>query len=301
LNLRPAFDFNLEVARYWLEEYHIDGYRIDAAAMIDNFEFIQNVRDQCKEIASPKPFLIVAEHIPEKPEIASPDGPADGAWHVSFMRWVTPLLCEHEVEGQPFDVEQVLRTLQPKNDGYVNPLLAVNYLESHDEFTLMQKLAEHGVVEDKALRRNQLGATLLFTAVGIPMLFQGQEFGGFRVRKPEVRPLQWDLLNHAYGRQLHQHYSFLMALRHRSSALQRGDFNVISFQPEKGLFAFARTSSEQQLIVLVNIRDQDCSFDVEFPNGEWKELFFSYSLQVTNGHMTDKINASGTKIYQKIK
>ena len=40
LNTMPARQFGLEVALYWLQEYHIDGYRLDATAVLNNFDFV---------------------------------------------------------------------------------------------------------------------------------------------------------------------------------------------------------------------------------------------------------------------
>src|SRR5690606_11029539 len=61
------------------------------------------------------------------------------------------------------------------------PAQTVNYLESHDDSTLLDKLAENegNAGENPTLgdrRRIHLGIALLLMSVGIPMFAQGMEF-----------------------------------------------------------------------------------------------------------------------------
>jgi 1,4-alpha-glucan branching enzyme len=51
--------------RFWVEEYHIDGIRFDAARQIANYDFMHWIVQEAKNSASMKPFYAVAEHIPE--------------------------------------------------------------------------------------------------------------------------------------------------------------------------------------------------------------------------------------------
>ena len=293
LGIRPAFQFGLEVARYWVQEYHIDGCRLDATAVLGNFEFVRAVRETAKAHAGGKPFYIVAEHIPEDPSIAGPEAPTDGAWHQKFEFVAVETLCESE----GWSAGKMLEVLNPRNDGYVSPGRVVNYIESHDEFTLMGRLGEAGILGDKAARKNKLGATLLFTAVGNPMIYQGQEFGGHRPRDTEIRPLQWELLKADYGLHLKEHYAFLAKLRQSSPALKGEEFENIYLEEKEKVIAYRRGYGEAQVLVVANLEDQDKTLTLPFPDGAWHELTFDYDIDSKDGKLSDTFPASSAKIY----
>lgn len=297
LGIKPAVQFGLEVAQYWVQEYHIDGYRLDATAVLDNFDFVRAVRETAKASAGGKPFYVVAEQIPEDPAIAGPQAPADGAWHQNFEFQTVATLCETEVEGHRPDPGKMLEVLNPRGDGYVSPGLVVNYIESHDEFTLMQKLGENGILGEKAARKNKLGATLLFTAAGNPMIYQGQEFGGHRPRDMEIRPLQWELLNADYGLHLKEHYAFLAKLRGGSPALKGEEFEKVHLDEEGGIIAYRRGFGEAEVLVVANLKDEDKALEIPFPDGAWHEMTLNYDLDSKGGKLHDTFPASSAKIY----
>jgi 1,4-alpha-glucan branching enzyme len=291
-SVMPAHKYGLQVAAYWLREYHLDGYRLDATFVLDNFDFVAALRRQSKELASGKPFYVVAEHLPEDPLIAGPDGPADGAWHQRFEHAVVEALVSH---GR--NASELLSVLQPRNDGYVSPARVVNYVESHDEPTLMQRLTEAGITGEAAFRKSKLAATLLFTVVGNPMLYQGQEFGGSRPRDLEIRPLQWAFLNADYGLHLKEHHAFLARLRRDSPALQSDHFAAC--HNRNGVIAYRRGCGEAEVIVVANLRDDDRTATVAFPSGAWREATFDYQIDAWDGRLRDSFPASSAKIYRR--
>ena len=289
LKIMPARKFGLEVALYWLNEYHIDGYRLDATAVLNNFDFVRELRNACKGAAGGKPFYVIAEQLPEDPSIATPDGPADGAWHLRFRDAVLEALISNGDK-----LEFMAASLQPRNHGYVSPARVVNYVESHDEFTLMQRLAEAGITGEAAFRKTKLAAGLLLTAVGNPMLHQAQEFGGFRPRDLEIRPLQWELLDADYGLFLKEHHAWLARTRLESPALTGEELEVL--KAEGGALVYTRGFGQAEVVIAVNLRDQDRSFDVPLPVGYWHELRFKTDLE-SSGIFNDSFPASDLKIY----
>jgi 1,4-alpha-glucan branching enzyme len=53
------------MAEFWVSEYHVDGFRIDDFADINNWDFVQEFHDratvQSQALFPNKPFLVVAE------------------------------------------------------------------------------------------------------------------------------------------------------------------------------------------------------------------------------------------------
>lgn len=293
LQLVPAREFALDVVRYWIEEYHIDGYRLDATAVIDNFDIVRAVREVSHETASGKPFYVVAEQLPEDPAIAGPDGPADGAWHQRFEHAVVDLL----VGAEGASVERLASALQPANDGYAAPTLVVNYVESHDEETLMRCLAEAGIEGEAAFRKHKLAATLLITAVGIPMLYQGQEFGGYRERGLDIRPLQWELLERDFGLHLKEHYAFLARTRRNSPALKGAELEILSVDEAAKTLVYRRGYGESEVIVAANLADEEQELATPLPAGAWRELIYDYELDAGGEPVWEVFEASAAKLF----
>ncbi|HEV2529972.1 MAG TPA: alpha-amylase family glycosyl hydrolase [Thermomicrobiales bacterium] len=291
LDVMPARAFALETIQYWVQTYHIDGYRLDATAPIDNFDIVRAVRDRAYEVAGGKPIYIVAEQLPEDPAIAGAEGPADGAWHQSFERTVVGWLCGED----GIDAGQVAGVLDPSTLGYVRPELVVNYIESHDEHTLMQEMAARGITGDAAFRRHKLAASLMFTAVGIPMLYQGQEFGGYRERDMEIRPLQWDLLDGDFGLHLKEHYAFLARLRNERPALRSAEIETLHVGD--GELVFRRGSGDDEVVVAVNLHDEDRHLSVPFPDGTWWQTTGDTPFDVSGGTMASRFAASEARIF----
>ncbi|MFQ5584764.1 MAG: hypothetical protein ACE5GL_10050, partial [Calditrichia bacterium] len=62
-----------------------------------------------------------------------------------------------------------------------------------------------GVPTDVAVKRDKLYATFMFTSLGIPMLWQGEEFSAPRGwmndnEKLSYRPLEWNFLSTPRGK-----------------------------------------------------------------------------------------------------
>ena len=289
-SVMPARKYALAVAAHWVREYHIDGYRLDATSVLDNFDFIAALRDACKALAGRKPFYVIAEHLPEDPAVAGPAGPADGAWHQQFEHAVVQALLTHGANAS-----EVLAALQPRNHGYVSPGRVVNFVESHDEPTLMQRLDEAGIRGAAAFRKVKLAASLLFTAVGNPMLYQGQEFGGGRPRSLEVRPLQWAFLDADYGLHLKEHHAFLAWLRRERLALTSEALTAL--HNRQGVIAYQRGSGEAAVIVVANLRDAEQRAEIPMPDGFWRELHENTTVEVRDGCLRDALGPSSAKVF----
>jgi 1,4-alpha-glucan branching enzyme len=293
VDVMPAVAFALETVEFWVREYHIDGYRLDATAPIDNFDIVRKVRERARAVAGGKPMYVVAEELPEKPSITGPDGPADGAWHQRFQRAVLGWMTG----GAGVTVGEVATVLQPANSGYSAPELVVNYVESHDEQPLLRQLQWRAITGDAAFRRHKLASTLLFTAVGIPMLYQGQEFGGFRERDMEIRPLQWELLGEDYGLYLKEHVRFLAGLRRGSAALTSRDFELLHRDDAGAVIVYRRGTGDDEILVAVNLSDQSRTLTIPFPDGAWRKLHWGKDWDTSGGQLVDRFAGSEAKLF----
>ncbi len=181
-------------ALFWLEEYHGDGLRWDATAWIrsvygrdhdaandlpDGWSLMQWVHD---EIASRQPWkLSIAEDLQSNPWLTAGTG-AGGAgfgsqWDPRFVHPVRDAL----IAGSDGERSMAAVAAAVAHRDHGDPVRRVIYTESHDEVANGKARVPEEIWPGNAdswasKKRSTLGAALVMTAPGIPMLFQGQEF-----------------------------------------------------------------------------------------------------------------------------
>ncbi|MGL5807514.1 MAG: alpha-amylase family glycosyl hydrolase, partial [Xenococcaceae cyanobacterium] len=278
LETYPARKFVGDTIRYWIEEYHIDGIRYDAARQIANYDFMHWIVDEAKNAASMKPFINIAEHIPETTDITNVDGPMDSCWHDSFYHTVKAHIC-----GDRFDVEELKNVLDCKRQGFMGAVNVVNYLTNHDHERIMKELGDREIFDDAAFKRAKLGAVLLMTAVGIPMLWMGEEFGEFKPKTPESAKIDWTILKNDLNRSLFDYYKGLTFLRKSNHALYGENIDFFWEDLESKVIAYTRWNDEgSRVVVVANFSDNFLAgYKVpNFPaNGKWHEWTGNYDLE----------------------
>jgi len=149
-----AREFLCQMAEFWVNEYHIDGFRIDDFPDIDNWAFVQEFHDRAtiaSNAAFPgKPFLVVAEDSWRRFVITGPDtnNPndqkvVDAIWNFGFQQEIRFLATGtlNPAAGQPLRSQRVTHFLSNQgiwngssgfDAGYADLACAVNYATSHD-------------------------------------------------------------------------------------------------------------------------------------------------------------------------
>jgi 1,4-alpha-glucan branching enzyme len=60
-----AREFHRRMAAFWIQEYHVDGFRLDDFADINNWDFVQAFREHAWEVQrdtfGDRPFIVIAE------------------------------------------------------------------------------------------------------------------------------------------------------------------------------------------------------------------------------------------------
>jgi 1,4-alpha-glucan branching enzyme len=285
LDVKPAWKFVGDNVKFWISEYHIDGIRYDATKQIDNYDFFHWIVNQTREHAGIKPFINIAEHIPEDPSISSPDGPMDSCWHYSFYANVVEHIC-----GDRYDPEELKNTLDCKGGGFIGATNVVNYLSNHDHQRIMVELGNRGIVGEAAFKRVKLGATLLMTAVGIPMLWMGQEFGDYNPLRQEASKIDWTLLAGEQNQDLFAYYHGLIDLRKHNHALYTENIEFFHEDQELKVIAYTRWNDEgSRVVVVANFSDQYLAdYTVpDFPaDGSWHEWTGNYDLEASDRQIT---------------
>ncbi len=297
LDVKPAWKYVGDVVKYWVEEYHIDGIRFDAVRQLANVEFLDWLAKQSKKNTINKPFYNIAEYIPDTKEITSPDGPLDACWHESFRYFMIPSIC-----GESFELEQLKEVLDPKRQGYATAINVINYLATHDREHLFRELGDRSIFDEAAFTRAKLGAVLLITAMGIPMLWMGEEFGEHKRKSQTVtqpKKIAWPLLEREENRNLFEYYKALITLRQKNPALQSDNIEFFAENADAKVFAYHRwDNAGNRVAVVVNFSDVNLT-GYQVPNfpecGHWRDWLGSEMIG-ENGLVTD-IAAYTAKIF----
>ena len=278
LKIKPAWQFIGDVVRFWIQEYHLDGIRYDAARQIANYDFMHWVVNEAKQAAGPKPFYNIAEYIPDDPSITNVDGPMDGCWHDSFYHCIIEYLC-----GQPVDLENLKDIIDCKRQGYMGSTNVINYLTNHDHNHVMAELGDHSILDEAAFKRAKLGTAIVMTAVGVPLLWMGEEFGEYKYKTIEQAKIDWTLLGNEMNSGLFQYYKGLIHLRKENDALYTENIEFFHEDPELKVLAYTRWNDEgSRVVVVINFSDKYLGgYSVpNFPaKGTWHEWTGNYNIE----------------------
>lgn len=141
-----AREFLCEMAEYWVSGYHVDGYRIDDFADINNWDFVQEFNDRATAMSASlfpgKPFLVVAED--SNRNFADTENTVDAIWNFGYRDEIR-LLVTNSIDttfGRASRTERVEHFIskdgpwnglsQSFDAGYADMANAVDYITSHD-------------------------------------------------------------------------------------------------------------------------------------------------------------------------
>ena len=280
-----------EVHRIWLEEYRVDGFRFDATRFV-GWDLNQPQyglpawTSAIHELDSN--VYQIAEHLPSDPWLVN-NTKLTSRWHDSFH----DRLIDHIFSsiGTMTAMRQIIGLYEYSNWGtpYADLTQSVKYMVSHDEQSLIQEMVEFdGVSLSQAREIDKFYASLLFTAQGIPMIWQGQEFGfqsgwldnngngNWDEEKLSYRPVDWSLLDSEDGQSHLNHYSRLARFRKTNPAFSKGTFyDLWRYDAERvivyGYKDESEGNSDDQVVVIANFSSSNRTVnDVPFLSaGNW--------------------------------
>jgi 1,4-alpha-glucan branching enzyme len=310
-------------ALFWLNKYRLDGLRFDSVVSIrnrlgnnndptndlpDGWSLLQWINN---EIQSSQPWKItIAEDLQNNDWITRSTG-AGGAgfgsqWEAAFVHPIRQAIITSN-DGDR-DLFAVRDAMYHSYNG--NATGRVIYTESHDEDANGHQRVPEEIWPGNAgswfsRKRSTLGAALVFTAPGIPMIFQGQEFlenGYFQ----DSVPLDWSKLTTYPG--IHSLYRDLIRLRrnwnNQTAGLRGQNLNVHHLNNTDKLLGFHRWQNGgagDDVVVAVNFANRSYdNYALGFPRpGLWRVRFNSdwqgYSPDYGNKLGYDTVAGTGSR------
>ena len=302
-------------AMMWVDEFRVDGLRIDMIPYIRNVNSDENPNTTLQEgisllrwingeIAEKYPWkLTIAEDLHGLASITDKIGESGGLgfgsqWDADFVHPVRKALITQEDADR--DMESVCMAVLNKYSGDV--FKRVIYVESHDEVAngkarIAEEIAEKSVNNWYSKKRASLGVALTLTTAGIPMLFQGQELLEDKWFS-DTDPIDWKREKKFNGfNKLHRD---LIQLRRNFNNNTEGligqNTEMIRVDEERKIIAFHRYhigGKGDSTVVILNFSNN--SYDdyvIGMPqNGVWKLRFNSdwegYDKEFDNFTSTD--------------
>ena len=204
--------FMIESVKYWINEYHIDGFRFDLMGVHD-IETMNAIRKAVDEIdptifiygegwsagqcALPTEELGVKANITKMPRIAAfsdeirdalrgPfDDDAKAGWLGSGIRIFGSSDLAGFKESMKFGIAGAIAHPQvdmskvnySKEPWATEPTQMISYVSCHDDMCLFDRLKTSlpGVSKDELIRLDLLAQTAVFTSQGVPFMLSGEE------------------------------------------------------------------------------------------------------------------------------
>ena len=258
--LDPMRNFMLQSMRYWVDEYHIDGFRVDLMGVhdIETMNKIRRMFDRtfpatfiygegwsAGTCAYPIDKLAMKANMRKTPGIAAFGDEMRDALRGPFNdnrkgAFIAGMAGNEEsikfgiagaVSHPQVDMSKVNYS---KEAWALQPWQAISYVSCHDDMCLVDRLRASvpGITQDELIRLDLLAQTAVFTAQGVPFIQAGEEM--LRDKKgvhnsynspDSVNRIDWTNLT-KYP-QVFSYYSSLISLRKNHPAFRLGDADLV--------------------------------------------------------------------------
>ena len=316
---KPATQYYVDrVTSYWINEFHIDGYRFDFAKGFTNtsgdgggndqsrIAIMQRIAKQIWQIDSTS--ILILENF-----VGNDEEKAESSF--GFLSWGNMNYNYNEATmgyNQPGHSD--LRNAYYANLGWPKPSL-VAYMESHDEERLMYKNEQFGnhspyyYVKSipTALKRIGEAAAFFFTIPGPKMIWQFGELGyDYSINYPSFtdadrttkKPIRWDYLNDPDRQRLYKVFAALIKLRNIYPVFQtNANMNVAD-----SLKSIQLSDSSMKVNTIGNFGVYQANMNPGFQQtGKWYDYFSGDSINVSDQNATVSLAPGEYHIYTTVK
>lgn len=245
-----------DVIKYWVEEFNIDGIRLDCADVLD-LDFMKEMRTFCNTVK--EDFWLMGEVI-----------------HGDYSRWVNEetlhSVTDYELhkgiysghnDHNYFEIAHTVKRLFDPNGGIIKNANLYSFVDNHDVDRIYNKLTvkEHLIPV----------YILLYTLPGIPSIYYGSEFGidGKKENNSDDGVRQRLVLSDyvekpsKLSEKLIELLVSLASVRKDKQTLQQGEYKELFLTNRQ--YAFARIYKETATVIAVNNDDKEATINIRIP------------------------------------
>ena len=268
LNLRNPVvaDYLLESAKFWVDEFDIDGLRLDVAYCLDT-EFIKRLR---RESAGWKEdFFLMGEMIGGDYNRIMGDELCHSATNYECYKGMHSALNSMNL----FEiVHSLLRQFGPENWTLYRGKHLLSFVDNHDVSRIASILQrpEH----------LKLIYTLMFGMPGIPTVYYGSEWGT-KADKSQGDPALRPCFEEPQWTELTDTIAHLCEAKKVSKALSYGDFKSLVLTNRQCIFE--RECAEDRVMVVINADENQFHADFNARAGRAKDLISGAEIDFGGG------------------
>ena len=230
-----ARNYFLDVTRYWIEEFDIDGWRMDVVPFVD-LDFWEDFRQTAKRS---NPNVVLLAEIWGNASLWLDGSRFDATMNYTFRTLALEYFAKASLETSAF-LDGIKTMLQMYTRSVM--LASQNLISSHDVPRFLHEAGED-------IHRLRLASLFQLTMPGAPGIYYGDEIGLSGAHDPDNRrAFPWDARDRWDMETLAQ-IRALIHLRKASSALRIGDWEVL--WADKEAFAYRRFDRRQQVVVVI--------------------------------------------------
>lgn len=231
-------EYICRVGRYWIEEFGIDGWRLDVASEIDDGFW----RKFHRTVKAVDPDAILIGEVWETANHWLDGTIFDSTMNYDFRKHCKRFFAEVSEDAAEFDGRVTdLRMRYRKQTVYAQ----LNVLDSHDVSRFLSVCGEDQ-------ERYQLAVLFQMTFPGMPSVFYGDELGLTGIEEADYRqPMPWG----AEG-ELFTFFRTLIRLRREEELLRRGGWRTVYAQEGGGLYVYERYGAGGAIRVMINRNKQ---------------------------------------------
>lgn len=263
----------LDIAKYWIEEAGIDGWRLDVSNEVDH-SFWREFREVVKT-ANPEALIIGEIWHDSAPWLEGDQ--YDSVMNYLFRDAVYDFVSKKTIGVSSLDAR--LAKARMKYRDQANYAM-FNLIDSHDTERFLTSVNENE-------NRLRLAALLQMTYVGMPMIYYGTEVGMTGFNDPDCRKtMVWD--KKKQNKALLEYYKKLIEIRKANPALTKGKVKTILLDEVKQVYSYLREYQDQQIAAVVNSlpRKQTITIPVPEKVSQGIDLLKNKVYPVENGNIT---------------
>lgn len=279
-------EYLLNVARYWVEEFGIDGWRLDVADEVDH-HFWREFRQTVKSI-NPDVYILGEIWHESSPWLQGDQ--FDAVMNYPFKNAVTDFFVEDTTDALTF--AHAIGTQMSRYPRQVTEV-SFNLLDSHDTARALT-LAKGN--KD----RLKLAVTFQMTYSGTPCIYYGDEFGMEGDNDPDCRRcMVWDEKDQDL--ELFAFYQQLISLRKQYPALRQGTFKFLHAKEGNNGLIYERSDDEDTFVIAMNSSSEPVTVSIDVETSKWENMLDQTTLQVENGKLEEKLPAFAFVILKAVK
>ncbi|MDD8048110.1 MAG: alpha-amylase family glycosyl hydrolase [Thomasclavelia sp.] len=252
LDNKEVQDYLLESIGMWIDEFDIDGLRLDVAYCLPTW-FLAMIKDYTSK--KKKDFFVLGEVLHDNADYMMSEGKLDSITDYPSYKGMWSSF-------NSLNMFEIAHTFNRNMNELYHDRNLLLFVDNHDVERIATKLTNP--------KHLPLIYGFMLACKGIPCIYYGSEWGqeGAKVEGSD------DSLRPEYTKplpnELTKYIKKLIACRNESKALQMGEFKQLHLNNKQ--YIFERVIDSERVIVALNIDENECHIDFNANAGEGIDL-----------------------------